>query len=108
MTTEEQERTAYTNGDAHTAALLARIADVEHINEGIAGAIVHIEESKTGVPGEDCLSDLLHHARMMATGRITKAEMLAFVELIEEHQNQLAQSAEYAHDELRQALECLK
>jgi hypothetical protein len=44
----------------------------------------------------------------MARGRVTKAEVLRLVEMMEELQLELARSAEYGLDELKQAKEALK
>jgi hypothetical protein len=44
----------------------------------------------------------------MARGRVTKAEVLRLVEMMEKLQMELARSAEYGLDELRQAEDSLK
>jgi hypothetical protein len=108
LTIEEQERAAYMSGDTAKASLLAQVAHAEGARSGAESAICHIAEARTGYPDEDCLGSIIDEARTMARGRVTKAEVLRLVEMMEELQLQLARSAEYGLDELRQAKEALQ
>jgi hypothetical protein len=108
LTIEEQERAAYMAGDTDKAALLAQSAFVEDMRNGTESALCHIDEARTGYPSEDCLGSIIDEARTMARGRVTKAEVLRLVEMMEELQLELARSAEHGLDELKQAKEALK
>jgi hypothetical protein len=108
LTIEEQERAAYMAGDIDKAALLAQAALMDGLAEGSESALCHIDEARTGYPSEDCLGSIIDEARTMARGRVTKAEVLRLVEMMEELQLELARSAEYGLDELKQAKEALK
>jgi hypothetical protein len=105
LTINEQERAAYMAGDTDRAALLAQVAPMDGLTES---ALCHIDEARTGYPSEDCLGSIIDEARMMARGRVTKAEVLRLVEMMEELQLELARSAEYGLAELKQAKEALK
>jgi hypothetical protein len=108
LTINEQERAAYMAGDTDKAALLAQAALMDGLTEGSESALCHIDEARTGYPDEDCLASIIDEARTMARGRVTKAEVLRLVEMMEELQLELARSAEYGLDELKQAKEALK
>ena len=110
MNMNDLERAAYISGDIERATLLAQIADLESLcGDGTSeSAITHIEEAKTAFPGEDCLESIIQEARMMARGRVTKAELMQLVEVMESLQDELARSSEYGLDELKQALKALK
>jgi hypothetical protein len=95
-------------GDTAKALLLAQVAHAEDAHSGAESAICHIDEARTGYPDEDCLESIIDEARTMARGRVTKAEVLRLVEMMEELQLRIARSAEYGLDELRQAKEALQ
>jgi hypothetical protein len=108
LTIKEQERAAYMSGDIEKAALLAQAAFVDGLTEGSESALCYIQEARSAYPSEDCLASIIDEARTMARGRVTKAEVLRLVEMMEELQLELARSAEYGLDGLKQAKEALK
>jgi hypothetical protein len=108
LTIQEQERAAYMSGDTDEASLLAQVASAEEVRSGADDAIHHINDARTGYPTEDCLKSVIDEARALARGRVTKADILRLVETMEEIQLEIARSAEYGLDELRQAVESLK
>ena len=107
MTTEEQERAAWIAGDTARAKMMAQLSIMDNLTEGSESAICHIQEARTAYPGENCLGSIIDEARMMARGRVTKTEVLRLVEMMEDLQLEIARSAEYGLDELRQAEELL-
>jgi hypothetical protein len=108
LTIAEQERAAWIAGDTARAEMLAQLSLMDNLTEGSESALCHIQEAGSAYPSEDCLELIIDEARMMARGRVTKAEVLRLVEMMEELQLDLARSAEYGLDELRQAKESLK
>jgi hypothetical protein len=108
LTIKEQERAAYMSGDTEKAVLLAQAAFVEDMRNGTESALCYIQEARSAYPSEDCLASIIDEARTMARGRVTKAEVLRLVEMMEELQLELARSAEYGLDELKQAKEALE
>jgi uncharacterized protein YqcC (DUF446 family) len=110
MTNHELERAAYMSGDTERAVLLAQIIELDALcgDDTRQSAITYIEEAQTAFPGEDCLESIIQEARMMARARVTKAEVMQLVEMMESLQNELARSSEYGLDELKQARRLLK
>lgn len=103
----ELERLAYASG-SDKAPIMAKLAEFETGFLAAETAVVHIEEACSSIPDEDFLQDLIDKCRAMVKGRITKRDLEALAESLEELQNQIAQSSEYAHDELRKALRAMQ
>ena len=101
-THHELERISYTIGNGQ-AALYAELAEAEDKTGAVDDACSHIQEAKGSFPGEDCLQALIDECRELGQGRVTKAEVLALCEKLEELQSSLARDAEYGLDELQQA-----
>lgn len=101
-THHELERISYTIGNGQ-AALYAELAEAEDKTEAVDDACSHIQEAKGSFPGEDCLQALIDECKALGQGRVTKAEVLALCEKLEELQSSLARDAEYGLDELQQA-----
>ena len=101
-THHELERISYTIGNGQ-AALYAELAEAEDKTEAANDACSHIQEAKGSFPDEDCLQALIDECRELGQGRVTKAEVLALCEKLEELQSSLARDAEYGLDELQKA-----
>lgn len=101
-THHELERISYTIGNGQ-ADLYAELAEAEDKTEAANDACSHIQEAKASFPGEDCLQALIDECRELGQGRVTKAEVLALCEKLEELQSSLARDAEYGLDELQKA-----
>lgn len=99
----EAERLAYAEGFTGTAELFARLSEAEHVAQGAQDALAHIQEARSAFPAEDCLQDTIKHAQMLARSRVTKADVQELMEMLENLQLELARSAEYGRDELKQA-----
>jgi hypothetical protein len=108
LTIAEQERAAWISGDTARADMLAQLSLMDNLTKGSESALCHIQEARSAYPGEDCLESIIDEARTMARGRVTKAEVLRLVEMMEEIQLEIARSTEYGLDELRQAEDSLK
>lgn len=103
LTIDEQERLAYVTGDTDKAALLAQVAGQEQMQERLSSVDAYLQDAAATVPGEDFMQDLIDEARAMAKGRITKAEMLAFVERLESFQSEKAGEFEYLSEQIKEA-----
>lgn len=101
-THHELERISYTIGNGQ-AALYAELAEAEDKTGAVDDACSHIQEAKGSFPGEDCLQALIDECRGLGQGRVTKAEVLALCEKLEELQSSLARDAEYGLNELQKA-----
>jgi hypothetical protein len=108
LTIAEQERVAWIAGDAARAEMLAKLSLMDNLTEGSESALCHIQEARSAYPSEDCLGSIIDEARTMARGRVTRSEVLRLIEMMEKLQMELARSAEYGLDELRQAEDSLK
>lgn len=108
LTFPELERIAYANGDARAANLYAAADYGQQTTSDIISAIVHIEEAKNCMLGEDFLVPLIERVRDMASKRVTKQDLLAFINEMEDFQSMVSGDVEYARDELRKALQELE
>lgn len=101
-THHELERISYVIGNGQ-ASLYQELAEAEDKEEAADDARSHIQEAKGSFPSEDFLQELIDQCRAMGQGRVTKAEVLAFCEELEELQDTMARQSEYGLDELVKA-----
>ncbi len=99
----EIERIAYITGHRLTAMCAGEAAATEALLEYASDASTYIDEAKGSMPGEDCLQEFIDELNAMAMWRVTKAEVKALAERLEELQTQLAQSSEYGLEQLAKA-----
>lgn len=101
MTYAELERIAFIAGSSYKP--LALLADYECQGNAANDAQTHIQDAKGSYPAEDFLQEVINDLLQLAKGRVTKAEVLAIAERLEELQTQVYQSSEYGINELVQA-----
>ena len=102
LTNNELERIAFIQGNS-IASLYASADAADSTGDAINDALIHIKESKGSMPNEDFLQDLINQGRAMCKARITKSELSAFCDALEELQNKILGDSDYGLDELRNA-----
>ena len=107
LNSKELERIAFIQGNS-LASLYASADDAENTGDAINDALIHIKESKGSMPNEDFLQHLINQCRAMCKARITKSELSAFCDELEELQSKILNDSDYGLDELRKAEKILK
>ena len=108
LSLEERERIAYANGEYAESDLLALAADAEADTANIDAAKVHIEEAMSSLTAEDFLVDIIEKVTAMSKQRVTKKDMEHLAAFLEDFQMDIFNQADYARNELREALKALK
>jgi len=78
---------------------IERLLDIEHKSHVSTDEIISTGDISAGFPVEDCLSEIFDMLRKV---KLTKKDHQLLVDLVDEIQTQLWQSAEYGMSELKQ------
>lgn len=105
-TIAELERLSYIRGES-SAHHLALLDDARGNIDSVYAARAHIQDARSGYPSEDCLQSIIQHVQDLAQSRVTKADMVTLVGLLEELQTSIGHATGYGLDELNKAEQSL-
>lgn len=103
FTLAEQSQQAWLNGNNALSDVLWKAHIAEAHKDACKDASIYIEEAKGQYATEDFLSDVIAHVSKLAKSRVTKADMINLITMLEEKSQELASATEYGVEQLNLA-----